>query len=907
VVAIDKSSGDCASEVIGDSWPTESEDSYSNLAKDLLQNAGKAQKAAQVHRDGQQYAESETDSKTTEELQRQSGLHITKHLQQAEDFAKASGWAKYSTEAIKAAKSAMNAAAEAHELMHDLPTITEQQEAKGAAGATQKAKDADLQSSKDLVSTAKRTLDSALSAADRAVTSDAIPAPFAGTPEIPDAEAPKQDAGQGADSEGIPELPPSLQLPSEMSDGATDSPYLGSGSDTDGTTIGDGFRDPGIFGPGNFSDDGVPSLSGEAPRDLDSSSGLPSDFTPPGTYSPGNMNPGLTPLAPGMPAAPAAPAVPAAPAPSASAPPSSMPKFSAPEAPGAGAGAEGGGGQKPGGMPAGSQGLGSAMPAGMGQQQMPMQPPQAPQSPGGGGLGEMTKPFTDAMGKMGGGGEHGGDHGGGVPVSEHQMDKLLAAQNADNGGGNGGQGPDGGDDGNGNGPDGGGDGKHDGHDGDGKGDGKHDGVHTQFDGPRHMDPYSSANTNPGLNNPSSSFGGAPSPAAPVTTGAPAVSAPVTELSADPAAPGAPVSQQAGLVQPATVEQPAAHGHNSAAANSLAPSPVAGQPPAGGALAEYPTGGPAPAAGMGGMPMMPPMGGGAVGGGSGSVSPVLAAVPATVGGAIVAREVSSSKGRTVPNDSAVERILGLPPEHAAAENQLAGLVKVFRQRGWESTRLAVGVFAAGDVLQPRLRYILATSDALSLLPLGISAPAGMELLSAQPVRATFAADWNGNQHAGRKLAALANKYESVVGRLVYLVSNDPDAILFPGQSGDVKEVVQGADETSALIAQHRAAPAVSPRVEIARNLPIREDDAVAALTSFGELWGFQDATADDLDQATAMLWAMRWGRGRDRKDELPAITATYLYVEGLQAIRDNRPADVAYAASAMLSVRPDSWR
>ena len=102
--------------------------------------------------------------------------------------------------------------------------------------------------------------------------------------------------------------------------------------------------------------------------------------------------------------------------------------------------------------------------------------------------------------------------------------------------------------------------------------------------------------------------------------------------------------------------------------------------------------------------------------------MFAAVPAAVGGAVVARE-----GHREPQgDAPIERILALPPEHATAENHLAGLAKAFRTHKWESERIAVGVFMGGTVLQPRLRYLIATSDALSLIPLYVAAPAGVGL-------------------------------------------------------------------------------------------------------------------------------------------------------------------------------------
>ncbi|MCV7256856.1 hypothetical protein H7J86_32240 [Mycobacterium hackensackense] len=561
----------------------------------------------------------------------------------------------------------------------------------------------------------------------------------------------------------------------------------------------------------------------------------------------------------------------------------------------------------------GAAGAGSGMGSGMGGMPMggspmggmPMQPPQMPQGggagAGGGPVGEVAKPVSDMVSKLAG--KDGGAGAGGVPVSEQTLDKLLAAQGGEGGAGGDQLAPS--DDGSGDGK--GGDGKGDHLGGDPK---KDAGSHDQVTGVRApTDPYSASNTNPALNNPAASHGGAPSPAAPVVTAPPvAVSAPMTELSADDNVPAATVQHASAQVQPPTVENAGLHTHTAAAGitGPGAPAPASPTPnpqAQGGLLGAYPAPGgmPGPTPPMGGMPMMPPMGGMGAGGGGGggSVSPVLAAVPAAIGGAVVARDAH----REPAGDAPVERILALPPEHATAENHLAGLAKVFRTRGWESERIAVGVFMDGTVLQPRLRYIVATSDGLSLIPLGIATPAGVELLSQQRVRSSFVSDWSGNDHPGRKLAALASEYSEQVGRLVYLVSTDSDAVQSPGRSGDVAEVYQTAAETTGLIRDNRATSAVAPRTEIVRGLPIREEQAQEALAAFGAAWGFHDATADDLNSARAMLWAARWGRARSRSDDYPALLATYLYVEGLEALRAGRLDEAAYSAASMLSVEP----
>ena len=591
--------------------------------------------------------------------------------------------------------------------------------------------------------------------------------------------------------------------------------------------------------------------------------------------------------------------------------------FAAPAAPPAGVGGDPASSAL-GSSPAASAGEGAAgagmggspmggSPMGMGQ--MPMQPPQMPQMPqggagAGGGLGEVAKPAADAITKLAG--KDGGS--GGVPVTEQTLDKLLAAQGGEGGTGGDHQAPtdDSADDGKS------GDGKDNHLAGDPKkGETASAGSHDQVTGVRPpTDPYSPSNTNPALNDPAASHG-APSPAAPVVTAPPvAVSAPMTELSADDNAPAAPVQHASAQVQPPTVENAGLHTHTAAAgitgpgAPAPASSPTPNPQAQGGLLGAYPAPGgmPAPTPPMGGMPMMPPMGGmGGAGGGGGSVSPVFAAVPAAVGGAVVARE-----GHREPQgDAPIERILALPPEHATAENHLAGLAKAFRTHKWESERIAVGVFMGGTVLQPRLRYLIATSDALSLIPLYVAAPAGVELLSQQRVRSSFISDWSGSDHPGRKLAAFANQYSHEVGRLVYLVSTDPDAVQSPGRCGEVIETYQTAAETTGLIRDNRATSAVAPRTEIVRRLPIRAEQAEAALAAFGAAWGFHDATSEDFRYAPAMLWATRWGRTRSRPDDWAAILATYLYVEGLEALRVGRLDEAAYSASAMLAVTEEA--
>lgn len=213
--------GACADEVIGSAWPTENEDSYTAYATALLEKASQAQKAAQAKQAEQQYAQSETSSQTLDALAKAAGMDAAKHMQSAEDFAKAAGWAKYAATAIKAAKLAMNEAAAAHEAIHDMPTISATAASKGGKGATQKAKDADLEEKQNLVADAKGSMGSALDAADRAVSADAsaIPTPFGGTPAIPeDANSSKDRTDFGA---GLPSDSPRVSAPASAGGGAS--------------------------------------------------------------------------------------------------------------------------------------------------------------------------------------------------------------------------------------------------------------------------------------------------------------------------------------------------------------------------------------------------------------------------------------------------------------------------------------------------------------------------------------------------------------------------------------------------------------------------------------------------------------------------------------------------------------
>lgn len=566
------------------------------------------------------------------------------------------------------------------------------------------------------------------------------------------------------------------------------------------------------------------------------------------------------PLPPEMFAAPAAPAA-AAPAEALSGSPASSPAAAPADAAG--------------GMPM----------SGMPMSGMPMQPPQMPaggagQTPGN----DLAKTVGDTVTKLAG-------KDGGTPVSEAALSKLLDAQGDGTGeGGHPGEKGANGED-----PDKLPDGvdplaKVFGNDPNGSGT---NGATAQERGA--LDPYTSANQNPGLNNPTPPHLASPSPAAPVITPAPSapLSAPMTELSADPNYIGAPQHQAPALSPESVTTHPSAGPGSPAGPGPAGPGGPGGNPGAGpqpgqplgaynpGAMGTpAPMGPMAPMAPMGGM-MPPPAGGG------GAAAPVLAAaVPA----AAVTEAATSGRRRSpeVPT-----RLASLPPEHAAAEHHLAALVRVFAQRNWPTAVLAIACVEG----QHGVRYLLATADGVSLIPLGVPLPGGVELLSSQPLSGSFTADWSGHVHPARKLAAWAADHPEA-GRLVYLVSNDTSGV--PAVAGKVIEVRQTQAERSGM---GGGSPAILPRTSLAADT-IPPAKAEAALEAFANAWGISDATADDWRVAPGRLWAARWDR--DRPADYPAILATYLYVEGLEAVREGRAADAAFSASALATVRPYDW-
>lgn len=703
----------------------------------------------------------------------------------------------------------------------------------------QGVKDADMQKAQALVTTAKQQLETAMSSVKAGIKSHGLTAPPGGTPKIP-VRPPLDDAKVGTTPTGVPVKPP-----------------LGDPNSPANTN-------PGLTNPGVPAGTAPAAPTGSTPAGAGSS-------TPAGTAAPIGAG-----AAPSTPAAPAAtPGAEAGALPAASAAPT-----------GAGQGQ---------GSPMGMSGM--PMGAGMPQGGMPqMQPPQMPsQTPGG----DVAKTIGDTIGKVA------GNNGSQLPAGT--LDKLLEAQKdpassaptapVGEGGPNDGKDPL--------------SAEHK----PGEKTTTQTGTHTLGSGPKGTDVYSAENTNPALNNPS---GGKPSPAVPTISAAPSgVSAPVTELSSD----DNPLPPANGPAGSATTLAGAGHhpGGDSAAThtssnnspfaadprNPLAAAPS--QPPsAQGSLSAYSPGGLGP-----GMPIAPPMGAG-MGGGMGAAAappapsapllaaggaPMLAMTPAA---AAVLRSAAANSGKSadledtggVPRD----RIAGLPAEHAVADMQLAGLMKSFASHGWAGTGIAVGVFLLEDP-NPRLKYVVATSDGLSHLPIGVPAPAGIELLQHQKLNPGFASDWGGNWRAGLKLATYARSHRDC-GELTYLVSNDTrDGTTSPAKAGTVVEAVQTDAERTKLLEQGR----VLLRTQL--HSPGFSDEALGNVPGWLEAFAVQWRADTDagLESARARLWALRWDQRRGRAPEYPFVLVNYLILEGMKALASGTIEEAAYVVDQLVGI------
>ncbi|SIE17824.1 hypothetical protein [Mycobacteroides abscessus] len=155
-MAIEKPAGSGASEVIGDNWPTESEDDALALADDLMIKAvNLLENATPALLDPKNTIAEKNQGKMAEAALTKMGVHINENDMDATAWANDSGWITEYASAITAAKTAMAAAAESHEAIHNMPT----KQIPNMPAATQEAKDANLSAARHEVQTAKSTLD----------------------------------------------------------------------------------------------------------------------------------------------------------------------------------------------------------------------------------------------------------------------------------------------------------------------------------------------------------------------------------------------------------------------------------------------------------------------------------------------------------------------------------------------------------------------------------------------------------------------------------------------------------------------------------------------------------------------------------------------------------------------------
>ncbi|WP_396908155.1 hypothetical protein [Mycolicibacterium sp.] len=623
--------------------------------------------------------------------------------------------------------------------------------------------------------------------------------------------------------------------------------YLGSALDAAERAVQAAADAPGTLKPPpGMKTPEVPSVeAGNAqpnmPSSIPGTAGTPGASTPGGGGTPEPAAPApATPLDPSVFAAPAAAAAPPAAAPAASA-----------------GGPEGAAGGDPssamGGMPMGG------MPMGMPMGGQPQQGAGggAPMSAPGGGAG--ASPLIDSLGKVADSAAQGGDDK--KPLTPERLEQLIKESGLADGGDD--QGVD--------------------LDGDGKPDkpGEHGKPEPGVAPASALN--SPANTNPALNQPPvPAHLASPSPASAVSTPAPErVAVPMTELSHDLSTPA----------QQQSSSSSAANGGGSA--QSLASPPV--QQQAGGALGAYPPGG--MGAGMpmgGGMPMAPMGGMGAMaaggGGAPGGGGPVLAAALPTTAAAVT---VGHERVHTPPPPP---RVSALPPEHALAENHLASLIRVYGTAGWAGTTIAIGVVDDGSGAP---RYVMATSDGLSLVPLGVAVPAGIAALGMLAFKdVDFYRDWGGYRRAGRKLIAWVDRTPNM--RLTYLVSSDTGTPA-TNADGSLVEVHQTVEEAQRLSG---GSPAIAPRYHIPglRMPGLPDKDVAEYLRAAIKTWGFHDLEATDMAIGKVRVMTARWTDIRDRDPEVPAITATYLAAEGLSALAAGNLQDAAVSLTQLLPLR-----
>lgn len=575
---------------------------------------------------------------------------------------------------------------------------------------------------------------------------------------------------------------------------------------------------------------------------------------------------------------------------------------------GAGAGAGGTGlpsaGADSAGLPsAGAEpGLGAGspmggMPMGMPMGGMPMQPPQMPQMPTQTPGNDIAKTVGDTVGKLAGGQQ-------GTPMSEATLDKLLAAQQGPGAGADGDQAMPA-------------DGHHDKDGGflddDAKAD-KATGTHTTLSPPK---PYDAAN--PSLGTPGAGGSGPPSPAsAAVTPAPPVVHAPMTELSADENAPVAPQQTHGHTATDVHAAGAQPNGQNNGQGNGSGvfgsgqnqQQPVPGQPgqqqPVLGPYSPGPMAPPMPmAAGMGGMgaaaAAMPAAA-------AGSVAPILGVVPGANNSGGGGRHRIDDAPPAWAADTPTPREAALAPEHATAHKHLASIVGAHTYRRgmpWVATALAVGVFTFHEsgLPIPRTRYVLATTDGVSLVPAGVKLPAGVELLGdlfgdRLGAPGAFLSDWSGNAHPAQKLVEFAKHYPRLAGRLEYLVSNDA-AAKAAGLAvyGKITETIQSSAATKTMLADGKATPPLVARAD-AGTLKVRPDQVADILDDLDRGWGFGEVTANDVRDAGTRLWAARWGTSvrSERPRNWAAAFVAYCYAEARIALDVGLFADAAYAAT-----------
>ncbi|MEB3065514.1 hypothetical protein [[Mycobacterium] zoologicum] len=807
-------------EVVGSSWPDDSESKASETAREHLRIASAMGEASQVAGQGRDYATSEMEGEAAEGIATKFGKHAGEFEDRALSHQYTAGWLLELAGAIAAAKNAMNAAAEMHLADHMAPTARGLTKLDPSA-RTQAQKDASLQAAQAAVQEAAATLASAKSTVAVAIASSQKPMLV---PKVPGGPSSVTDGTKftGQDRVGMP---------------ATDPTALSS----------PGLSTPGLSSPGLTN----PGLTNPPPPTLPAGAGGPSAGA-------------------GGPSAPAAP-----------------PAISPPTLPtesGAGAPAASLSGDSAGGSPTGMGGMPmGGMPMGGG---MPMQPPQMPQMPTQTPGADIAKTAGDTIGKFAGG--NGG--GGAQSLDSATLDKLLDANSSSNDD-DGGKLSDG-------------SGVVPASDKSPTGAGGPNGLGHNGAGSTLTNPYSPANANPSLNSPTPLVG-PPSPAAAtVTPTPPVVSAPVTELSGDESAP--PPAHTSAHPTTSISGDPAGPTHNG---NN--PSGDRQQPPPA-VMGGY------PAAGGGGL--VPPMGAAATPTASPVAGPVMAA-----GGAAAAAPLLLQANRTAdsaqPPTGGGEHLDFGPdrparsPETVTAHRHLAGVTAAFKERigqKWNPPALALGVFhyAEAAAAAPVIRYILATADGLSVIPMGVKLPAGIELLGAATERHNrFASEWSGHEQPALKLIAAAEAYPDLLGELSYIVSSksgDDDSstnVTAPpakSRSG-VVEVRQDKAEVDALVARGEASPAVVSRSLV--DFPIiKPSEGPVAVDTVGRVWGFDDGTPDDLDQATTMLTAARWGGRTASPPDDGAILATYWYVEGRVAASMGRLDDAAYAATQAARVQ-----